>query len=97
MISGRTKASIERDLEDVPNLGLSAENGFHLKPRGESWKKLFTNVDLSWMPAVKEVIGLERQIIVLHEQVVDHRAMGRYSNTIRNAHRVLELRQRIFQ
>lgn len=55
VISGRTKASIERDLEDVPNLGLAAENGFHLKPRGEPWKKLFTNVDLSWMPAVKEV------------------------------------------
>ncbi|ORY94728.1 glycosyltransferase family 20-domain-containing protein [Syncephalastrum racemosum] len=55
VISGRTQPNVERDLGSIPNLGLSAENGFYMKPRGEDWQKMLTNVDLSWMPAVKEI------------------------------------------
>ncbi|CAO3631256.1 unnamed protein product [Cunninghamella echinulata] len=55
VISGRTKLDVERDLGDVPNLGLSAENGFYIKPRGEEWRSLFEQIDLSWKPAVKEI------------------------------------------
>ncbi|CAO3643716.1 unnamed protein product [Cunninghamella blakesleeana] len=55
VISGRTKLDVERDLGDVPNLGLSAENGYYIKPRGEEWRSLFEQIDLSWKPAVKEI------------------------------------------
>ena len=55
VISGRTRPNIERDLGSIPNLGLSAENGYHIKLRGEEWQQMHANVDLSWMPAVKEV------------------------------------------
>ncbi|KAL0087598.1 glycosyltransferase family 20 protein [Phycomyces blakesleeanus] len=55
VISGRTKANVERDLGNVPNLGLSAENGFYIKPPGEEWQQLFTKIDISWQPAVQEI------------------------------------------
>ncbi|CAO3600379.1 unnamed protein product [Absidia cylindrospora] len=55
VISGRTKLEVERDLGAVPNLGLSAENGYYIKPRGEDWQSLFDQIDLSWKPAVKEI------------------------------------------
>ncbi|KAI8372791.1 glycosyltransferase family 20-domain-containing protein [Radiomyces spectabilis] len=55
VISGRTKLNVERDLGDIPNLGLSAENGFYLKPRSGDWEQLFGKIDLSWQPAVKEI------------------------------------------
>ncbi|KAI8084885.1 glycosyltransferase family 20-domain-containing protein [Halteromyces radiatus] len=55
VISGRTRLEVERDLGEVPNLGLSAENGFYIKPRGEGWQSLFEKIDLSWKPAVKEI------------------------------------------
>ncbi|KAI8070783.1 glycosyltransferase family 20-domain-containing protein [Gongronella butleri] len=55
VISGRTKRDVERDLGDVPNLGLSAENGFYIKPRGEDWQSFLPQVDLTWKPAVKEI------------------------------------------
>ncbi|SAM00463.1 hypothetical protein [Absidia glauca] len=55
VISGRTKQEVERDLGEVPNLGLSAENGYYIKPRGEDWQSLFEQIDLSWKPAVKEI------------------------------------------
>ncbi|KAI9496750.1 glycosyltransferase family 20-domain-containing protein [Zychaea mexicana] len=55
VISGRTRPNIDRDLGGIPNLGLSAENGYHIRPRGEDWQQMHANVDLSWMPAVKEI------------------------------------------
>lgn len=33
----------------------SAENGFHIRPRGESWQRMRSDVDISWMSAVKQV------------------------------------------
>lgn len=33
----------------------SAENGFHIRPRGGSWQRMRSDVDISWMSAVKQV------------------------------------------
>ncbi|CEG62908.1 Putative Alpha,alpha-trehalose-phosphate synthase (UDP-forming) [Rhizopus microsporus] len=55
VISGRTKINVDTDLGLVPNLGLSAENGFYIKPRGEDWQQVYDNVDFSWKPTVKEI------------------------------------------
>ncbi|KAI7865445.1 glycosyltransferase family 20-domain-containing protein [Spinellus fusiger] len=55
ILSGRTKVNVERDLGGIPNLGLSAENGFYLKSQQDGWQKLFSKVDLSWKPAVLEI------------------------------------------
>ncbi|KAG1176233.1 hypothetical protein G6F70_003524 [Rhizopus microsporus] len=55
VISGRTKINVDTDLGLVPNLGLSAENGFYIKPRGGDWQQVYDNVDFSWKPTVKEI------------------------------------------
>lgn len=57
VISGRTKINIDTDLGSLPNLGLSAENGFYLKLNsGEGeWQQVYENVDFSWKPTVKEI------------------------------------------
>ncbi|KAI7851898.1 glycosyltransferase family 20-domain-containing protein [Circinella umbellata] len=55
VISGRTKYNIDRDLGNIPNLGLSAENGYHIRPRDEDWQHMNSNIDLSWMPVVKQI------------------------------------------
>ncbi|KAI9323685.1 glycosyltransferase family 20-domain-containing protein [Dichotomocladium elegans] len=55
VISGRTRPIIERDLGHIPDLGLCAENGYHIKPRNDTWQQMRSNVDLSWMPAIKEI------------------------------------------
>ncbi|KAI8969653.1 glycosyltransferase family 20-domain-containing protein [Pilobolus umbonatus] len=55
VISGRTKFNIDMDLGSVPNLGLSAENGYYIKLRGGEWQKVFDNIDFSWKPTIKEI------------------------------------------
>ncbi|KAI8977044.1 glycosyltransferase family 20-domain-containing protein [Mycotypha africana] len=56
IVSGRTKSNMETDLGSIPNLGLSAENGFYLKYRGkDGWQQVYDNVDFSWKPAVREI------------------------------------------
>ncbi|KAI7905428.1 glycosyltransferase family 20-domain-containing protein [Cokeromyces recurvatus] len=55
VISGRTKLNIETDLGSIPNLGLSAENGYYIKPLGEEWQQVYDNVDFSWKPTIKEI------------------------------------------
>ena len=65
VISGRTKSNIDRDLGNIPDLGLSAENGYHIRRRGEDWQHMNSNVDVSWMPAVKQV--KVKKICILRE------------------------------
>ena len=55
VISGRTKTNVDTDLGSIPKLGLSAENGFYIKPGGEEWQQVYDNVDFSWKPTVKEI------------------------------------------
>ncbi|KAI7884621.1 hypothetical protein K492DRAFT_158031 [Lichtheimia hyalospora FSU 10163] len=55
VISGRTQPIIERDLGSIPKLGLCAENGFHIRSPGESWQRMRSDVDISWMSAVKQI------------------------------------------
>ncbi|KAI9248200.1 glycosyltransferase family 20-domain-containing protein [Sporodiniella umbellata] len=55
VISGRTKIHVDTDLGSVANLGLSAENGFYIKPTGGEWEEIYGNVDFSWKPTVKDI------------------------------------------
>lgn len=55
VISGRTKINIDTDLGSLSKLGLSAENGFYIKPGGEDWQQVYDNVDFSWKSTVQEV------------------------------------------
>ncbi|KAG0741287.1 hypothetical protein G6F57_001269 [Rhizopus arrhizus] len=55
VISGRTKINVDTDLGSVPDLGLSAENGFYIKPSGGNWQQIYDNIDFSWKPTVKDI------------------------------------------
>ncbi|RCH98250.1 hypothetical protein CU098_006435 [Rhizopus stolonifer] len=55
VISGRTKINVDTDLGSVSNLGLSAENGFYIKPKGGDWQEIYDGVDFSWKPTVKDI------------------------------------------
>ncbi|CAG8621597.1 9808_t:CDS:10 [Funneliformis mosseae] len=55
VMSGRTFESLEEQLGEVPNLGMSAENGSYLKLIGGKWENLFTDLDMSWRDQVDEI------------------------------------------
>ncbi|PKC74143.1 hypothetical protein RhiirA1_516604 [Rhizophagus irregularis] len=55
VMSGRTSNSLEEQLGEVPNLGMSAENGSYLKLIGGKWENLFTDLDMSWKEQVNEI------------------------------------------
>lgn len=49
----------------------SAENGFHIRPRGGSWQRMRSDVDISWMSAVKQVsFAMSIQIECLNDSHV---------------------------
>ncbi|KAJ1922999.1 Trehalose-6-P synthase/phosphatase complex subunit [Tieghemiomyces parasiticus] len=57
VLSGRTKASLDRRLGDVPQLGLTAENGCFVRSPGRTtWEDHVPNEDMAWREPVREIL-----------------------------------------
>ncbi|KAM3586532.1 Trehalose-6-P synthase/phosphatase complex subunit [Umbelopsis sp. WA50703] len=86
--SGRSKENLDEQLGKIPNIGLSAENGAYLKTPNGQWEDLFTDVDVSWKPAVMEIFDYYTErtpgsfienkdiSIVWHYRMADHPQYG---------------------
>jgi trehalose 6-phosphate synthase/phosphatase len=56
LISGRSRADLDRWFGDVPGLWLAAEHGALLRPPTGSWEHLRDGADISWMQVVRPVL-----------------------------------------
>jgi trehalose 6-phosphate synthase/phosphatase len=56
LISGRSRADLDRWFGDIPGLWLAAEHGALLRPPTGSWEHLRDGADTTWMQVVRPVL-----------------------------------------
>ncbi len=56
LISGRSRADLDRWFGDIPGLWLAAEHGALLRPPTGSWEHLRDGADTAWMQVVRPVL-----------------------------------------